>query len=208
MAFPDTPQSLADIPELELERSASPQQEPVRHVPTILMVIPTLVVCVSPEKTVLPVPRISLLLPEEYPRTQRSASLHPMKLQSSVAKPVPVSHNLRVRGRLEHWVREDVEKNLKAKLALASAARKKIEADAENVVYNRVKAYARINTGDATYIGETDILGENAGISVDDVREVITARFKDNEKASDFGRVMLTPSSEGWICKHLDDKEF
>ncbi|KIJ29941.1 hypothetical protein M422DRAFT_36771 [Sphaerobolus stellatus SS14] len=203
MPIPD----LNDVPELELTRSTSPTPVEPSRPATILMCIPTLLECSALEKTVLPVPRITLLMPEEYPRAQRAQSLHPMKLQASVTKPFPITANRQSRGRQENWVREDVEKNLKARLTMSSAAKKKADAEAEMILYNRAKVYTGVNTGDTNYIGEPDILGENVGISVDDVREIVIGRFKESEKVKAYGRLVLTSSPDGWICKHLDEKE-
>ncbi|KAF8586894.1 hypothetical protein K439DRAFT_883633 [Ramaria rubella] len=213
MSIPITPDSSLDIPELDLSGSAN--QLPVksrtnpRRPATILIAIPTLV-NYSPwffiSKTILPVPRISILTSEDYPRSCQTASLHPMKLQSSTYKPLPGSTGKqRMRMRLEHWVREDVEKNLKAKLALSSTEKKKAEAEAEAFIYNRMSAVAGIHTGETLYFGEPDILGTKVGICVDDVREIVTGRFRGEKDSVEQSKVILIPSAEGWICKRLGE---
>lgn len=192
-----------DIPDLDLDSNA------IRRPQTVLIAVPTLTndaFWFSTKKTVLPVPRMVLLLPEDYPRLLRSQSTHPMKLQSSISRPYPLRENQKIRGRLEHWVREDVEKNLKMRLSLTSATRKKADAETEMVIYNRFAALSGLNSGDLSYVGEPDILGADVGICVEDILELITARFKTEEKEKIKGsRVTLFPSPDGWICKQIDE---
>lgn len=192
-----------DIPDLDLNSNA------VRRPQTVIIAVPSLTNTTSwfnIKKTILPVARIQLLVPEDYPRSFHSQSAHPMKLQSSISRPFPLGDNQKVRGRLEHWVREDVEKNLKTRLSLTSAARKKIDAETEMVVYNRFAALSGLNSGDLTYVGETDILGADVGISVEDILELITGRFKtESAEKIQRSRLSLIPSPDGWICKQLND---
>ena len=230
MALPVTPESSSDVPALDLGGSsdgsdeANGRKEVVRRVPTTIIAVPTLTDSAhwfSTLKTILPIPRLSLFTPESYPRSSHTVSLNPMKLQSSSFKSMPnISGTQRVRARLEQWVREDAERKLKARLLLSSVARKKAEVEAENIVYNRMVAVAGLNTGKTTYIGEPDILGSGRGLCLDDVRDIVTGRFREKKVQMDEGnaegissssrvrsKVMLVPSAEGWVCKHLGESQ-
>ncbi|GJJ14635.1 hypothetical protein Clacol_008901 [Clathrus columnatus] len=191
-----------DVPELDLDSNS------IRRPPTEVIAVPTLT-NIAPwfnvKKTLFPVPRVLVLLPEEYPRLLRSESTHSMKLQSSTSKPFPLRQNQKIRGRLEHWVREDVEKNLKTRLSLALAARKKAGAETEMVVYNRFAALSGLNSGDLTYVGEPDLFGVDIGICVEDIQELIIGRFKLQEKEKIHqSKIALIPSPDGWICKEVN----
>lgn len=238
MSFPITPESSApwsDVPGLDLDGSsngshtaASRANEPSRRPPSIVIATPTLTSTApwfSANKTVVPVPRLSIFTFEDSPRTHRTSSPRPMKLQSSSLKYVAGpsgAGSVRVRARLEHWVREDAEKNLKAKLSLglSSAAKKMVDAQAEATVFNRVAALAGVNSGETPYIGEPDIMGAGIGVSVQDVRDMVTGGLREKNGADDSRvwseyrskdpttvKIMLVPSAEGWICRHLGDMQ-
>ncbi|KAF8509647.1 hypothetical protein BU17DRAFT_98732 [Hysterangium stoloniferum] len=225
MSLPITPESSFDVPHLDLNGSQGthPKAAP-RRASTYIVAVPTLTNTApwfSTKKTVLPIPRISLHMPEEYPRSTESSSVHPMKLDTSLSKPFPdyfTTNSRRTRGRIERWVRADAEQNFRARLTLSSAARKQIDSEAELAIYNKISAFTALDS-DKIYMGEPDILGAGVGVCVDDVREVILGRFKDLEKTKENGgrkgrltqgtisktwdKIVLIPSAEGWICKQL-----
>ena len=228
MSLPITPESSSDVPALDLGGcSDGSDVARGRRAPTAIIAVPTLSDrWLSMNKTVLPIPRLSLFTPEIYPQLYHTTSLNPMKLESSHFKQMPgaststaggaavVVGQQRKRARLEHWVREDAERRLKAKHLLSSTARKKAELEAENIVYNRMAAVAGLNTGEMTYAGEPDLLGLGRGISLDDVRDIVAGRFREKTVQVDEGegesegggtKVMLVPSAEGWICRHMDE---
>ncbi|KAF8524222.1 hypothetical protein JB92DRAFT_3109633 [Gautieria morchelliformis] len=209
MVLPITPESSSDVPALDLggcSEGAGAGASGKRRAPTTVVAVPSLGErWFTDKKTILPTPRISLFIPESCPRASQTSSVHRMKLQSCTMKQMPGAGGPgpgRGRGRVEQWVREDAERRLRAKLMLTSAGKKKAEVEAENVIYNRMAALAGLDTGETSYVGESDILGAGRGVCVGDIRDVLTERYRGARAGA--GRVVLVPSTEGWVCTRLE----